>query len=86
MRIVGTFEAKTRISALLEQAARGEEITITRHGKPIARIVPVATGDARLEGTVARLKTFRRGRRLGDGLSVKALIVERHKRRPSATR
>jgi prevent-host-death family protein len=77
MRTVGTFEAKTHFSALLEQAAQGEEITITRHGKPVARIVPVdAVGDDRLERTVARLKTFRRGRRLGDELSVKSLIEE----------
>ena len=77
MRSVGTFEAKTHFSALLEQVAQGEEITITRHGKPIARIVPVgAVGDGRLERTVARLKSFRRGRRLGDELSVKSLLDE----------
>jgi prevent-host-death family protein len=76
MRTVGTFEAKTHLSALLEQVARGEEITITRHGKAIARIVPVdAVSYDRLERTVARLKGFRRGRRLGE-LSTKALIEE----------
>ncbi len=76
MRTVGTFEAKTHFSALLEQVARGEEITITRHGKAIARIVPVdAVSSDRLERTVARLKSFRRGRRLGE-LSAKALIEE----------
>ena len=77
MRTVGTFEAKTRFSALLEEVARGEEITITRHGKPVARIVPAAAaGNDRLALTVARLKSFRRGRRLGEDLSVKALIEE----------
>jgi prevent-host-death family protein len=76
MRSVGTFEAKTHLSALLEQVERGEEIVITRHGKAVARLVPVgAVSQDRLERTVARLKSFRRGRRLGD-LSAKALIEE----------
>ena len=67
MRAVGTCEAKTHLSALLDQVARGEEITITRHGKAIARLVPVgAVSQGRLERTVARLKGFRKGRRLGD--------------------
>jgi prevent-host-death family protein len=36
---VGTYEAKTRFSELLERAERGETILITRHGKPVARLV-----------------------------------------------
>lgn len=76
MRTVGTYEAKAHLSALLEEVGRGEEITITRHGKAVARLVPVV-GVRRggLESVVARLKAFRRGRRLGD-LSAKALIEE----------
>jgi prevent-host-death family protein len=38
--IVGTFEAKTHLSELLDQVQRGESVTITRHGTPIARLVP----------------------------------------------
>ena len=76
MKTVGTFDAKTHLSTLLEQVERGEEITITRHGKAVARLVPVgAVSRARLDDTVARLKAFRKGRRLGD-LSAKALIEE----------
>jgi len=37
---VGAFEAKTKFSELLERVRQGEEITITRHDKPIARLVP----------------------------------------------
>jgi prevent-host-death family protein len=37
----GAFEAKKKFSELLERVSRGEEITITRHEKPIARLVPV---------------------------------------------
>ena len=77
MRTVGRFEAKTHLSALLERVERGEEITITRHGRAVARLVPVkaAPEPAPLTDTVARLKAFRRGRRLGD-LSVRELIEE----------
>ena len=34
-------EAKSQFSALVERAAGGEEITITKHGKPVAKVVPV---------------------------------------------
>ena len=43
---VGTFEAKTHLSALLERVAKGETITITRNGVPIARLAPL-TGQHR---------------------------------------
>lgn len=76
MRTVGTFDAKTHLSALLEEVERGEEILITKHGKAVARLVPVRViSRDRLADTAARLKAFRRGRRLGD-LAVKALIEE----------
>ena len=39
MTTVGAFEAKTKLSELLDRVERGEEIVITRHGKPVARLV-----------------------------------------------
>lgn len=39
-KTVGAFDAKTHFSRLLARVARGESITITRHGAPIARLVP----------------------------------------------
>ncbi|MYD70482.1 MAG: type II toxin-antitoxin system prevent-host-death family antitoxin [Acidobacteria bacterium] len=42
---VGTFEAKTHLSALLERVARGETITITRNGTPVARLAPLNDQD-----------------------------------------
>lgn len=76
MKTIGAFEAKTHLSALLEEVARGEEITITRHGKAVARLVPVVVPSRdHLDKTVARLKSFRKGRRLGK-LSAKQLIIE----------
>ena len=40
MASISAFQAKTRFGELLERVARGEEIVITRHDKPVARIVP----------------------------------------------
>lgn len=37
---LGAFEAKTHLSELLKQVEEGEEITITKHGRPVARLVP----------------------------------------------
>jgi len=42
MSEVGMHEAKTKLSQLVERAQAGEEITITRNGTPVARLVPVA--------------------------------------------
>jgi prevent-host-death family protein len=39
---VGAFEAKNTLGSLLDRVERGEEIVITRHGKPVARLVPNA--------------------------------------------
>ncbi len=38
--VIGAFHAKTHFSQLLERVARGEEITITKHDRPVARLVP----------------------------------------------
>jgi prevent-host-death family protein len=43
METIGSFEAKTHLPQLLERAARGEEFTITKHGKPMARLVPAVS-------------------------------------------
>jgi len=40
MKEVGVLEAKTHLSALLDEVSAGAEVVITRHGKPIARLVP----------------------------------------------
>jgi prevent-host-death family protein len=61
MPTVSAFEAKTRFGELLERVARGEEIVITRHDKPVARIVPEgAQRSAHVERSAARLRDLRR--------------------------
>jgi prevent-host-death family protein len=76
---VGTFEAKTHFSELLERVSKGEEITITRHGAPVAKLVPVAAPSRRdLRTIVEKLKAFREGKTL-DGISWKELRDEGRK-------
>lgn len=41
MESVGLFEAKTHLSELIARAERGEEVIITRHNKPVAKLVPM---------------------------------------------
>ena len=45
MITVGAFEAKTHLSSLLDRVAEGEEVVITKHGKPVARLVGAAQFD-----------------------------------------
>ena len=76
MDTIGTFEAKTHLTQLLDRVAAGEEITITRHGTPIARLVPVNPANRRQIGeAIAKLKEFSKGQTLG-GLKIKDLINE----------
>lgn len=56
MREVGAFEAKTRLSELLSAVEAGETVTITRRGRPVARLVPVAPDRA---AALARLGALR---------------------------
>jgi prevent-host-death family protein len=73
MRSVGAFEAKTHLAALLDAVAAGEQITITRHGRPVARLVPPEdTAPPDVAGTIARLRAFNAGQSLA-GLSWQAL-------------
>jgi prevent-host-death family protein len=74
---VGTFEAKTHLSELLDRVANGDEITITRNGKPVARLVPVDGAHASERREVARrIDKARRGVKLGPGLTIRKLIDE----------
>ena len=55
---VGSFEAKTHFAELLVRAEHGEEIVITRRGKPVARLMPVA--DPRLANAPKVIARMRR--------------------------
>ena len=76
---VGAYEAKTNLARLLEQVAQGEQITITKHGVPVARLVP-ASGQEPLgrDAAIVRLTELSKGLTL-DGLSIKDMIAEGRK-------
>lgn len=70
MKTVAVFEAKSRLSEILAAVERGEEYTVTKHGKPIARIVPSgqidATAMADARKLIARIKLTRKDSNLTD--------------------
>ncbi len=79
MITVGAFEAKTHLSNLLEQVISGEEVLITKHGKPVARLIPEITANrTRVNEAIAQLKAIRKGVSL-DGVSWKELRDEGRK-------
>jgi prevent-host-death family protein len=66
MITVAAFEAKTQLLALLDKVAGGEEVLITKHGKPIARLVKTKdAARADLDAAIAKLKAMRAGVTLG---------------------
>ena len=61
MRFIDAFEAKTHLFRLLDAAQRGEVITITKRGRPVARLVPPAPADrGRAARAVSNLRALRR--------------------------
>ncbi|MBM5801272.1 MAG: type II toxin-antitoxin system prevent-host-death family antitoxin [Cyanobacteria bacterium K_DeepCast_35m_m2_023] len=80
MKTVGAFEAKTHLSKLLEEVQQGEEVLITRHGRAVARMLPMQANqtEQRLRA-IERLRNFRSGKRL-QGLSIQQLRDEGRQR------
>jgi len=74
---IGAFEAKTHLSDLLDRVARGEKITITRHGVPAALLVPITettpnvTHQEIVEGMRALRKRVKPGK-----MSVREMVNE----------
>ena len=75
--LVGAYEAKTHLSELLEKVEAGEEFTITKHGSPVAKLVPVRRKASAEERTAAikRIQALGSSLSLG-GLKVRDLIDE----------
>ena len=77
MRQIGAFEAKNRLSELLVAGENGAEVTITKHGRPVAKLVPFTANDpVRIAAAIAELRALRDKVRLGTGETVKQLIDE----------
>jgi prevent-host-death family protein len=76
---VGAFEAKNRFSDLIDRVGRGAEIIITKHDKPVARMVPIEEHSVREKvRAVAELRSIR-ARYALKGVTARALISEGRK-------
>jgi prevent-host-death family protein len=76
MTEIGAYEAKTRLSELLEKVREGKSFTITRHGHPIAELRPVGQRPAaQRKALVERMKRFQAEHRL-DAKRIRGLVNE----------
>jgi len=73
---VGVFEAKQKLSQLVERASKGEEIIITRRGREQARLVPMPAERGRTLKEIFDSITSRPRIRLPKGVTIKSLIEE----------
>jgi prevent-host-death family protein len=80
---IGAFEAKNTFGTLLDRVERGEVIVITRHGRPVARLVPNSGGIDRSQAKAAAERIRERAHKLGLGpFDWAALKAERDEGRP----
>ena len=76
METIGFKEAKAHLARLLERVTRGETVTITKNGVPVATLQPVdAAKKTPVRDVIEQLKRFRTGKRL-EGLSLRGMIEE----------
>lgn len=72
---VGAYEAKTKLSELLDRVEAGERISITRYGRIVAVLSPPAgAADRTVDEAVNGILELRKGRRLGRDLTIRDLI------------
>lgn len=77
MTTIAFYEARTRLSELLDRVGQGQKILITRHGKPAAVLMPPDDGRVDLKQVIADFRAYskRQGRTLGRG-GARELIEE----------
>ena len=76
METIGAYDAKTHLPKLLEKGRKGNRITITKHGVPIAVLQPVEPGKhENVRSTINALRRFRKKKTL-EGLSISEMIEE----------
>ena len=79
MKSVGTYESKTHLPRLLSQVEKGESITITKRGKPIAKLVPADAAEQKdVKQVIEEMLNYRdqHGPVLGDDLTIRKMIEE----------
>ena len=82
MQEIGAFEAKNTLGTLLDRVEQGEEIIITRHGKPVARLVPNTEIVNQNEARAAFERIRKRAQKLGVRFNWNTLKAERDAGRP----
>lgn len=76
MESVGIYEAKTHLAQLIDRVEKGERITITRRGVPVAVLQPVKKVEKKtVEEAIEEIIKSRKGRRL-NGLTIRELVEE----------
>lgn len=75
MDVIGAYEAKTHLPRLLDDVAAGRSYTITKHGVPVARLLPAGQDAARPEEIIRELREFRHGVTTG-GIGIRAMIQD----------
>lgn len=74
---VGAYHAKTHLAELLDRVEKGERITITRYGRPVADLVPTTGApEMTVEEAIEGLRAFRQAHPVGDELTIRQLIEE----------
>ena len=82
MKEVGAFEAKNKLSELLDLAERGEEIVITRHGREVARLVPPTRSYSVEEARAAIRRIRERAEKAKRGITLEEALAWRDEGRP----
>ena len=79
MEEIGAYEAKTHLPKLIERVQKGERFVITKHGRPVAALVPVAKRSRDdIRAAIEQLRTFQAEHDLG-GVPVRDMIREGRK-------
>jgi prevent-host-death family protein len=77
MQTVGAYEAKTHLPELLDRVAKGETITITKHGKPVAQLIPAQGDKPDVRQVVDEMLEFRDKANVTlGGVTIRELIEE----------
>ena len=79
MEMIGAYEAKTHLPKLLDRVAHGENLTITRHGKPVAKLIPVTSDQERAREALNHIIELRKHIKLAPLAELMAMAHEGHR-------
>jgi len=77
MHVVSSSEVQNHLLQFLDRVEQGEQFAITRHGKPVAHLVPVEEYDRQqIDDAIDKIEQIRKSNWLGNELTVRQLIDE----------